>query len=430
MRIGFVELILLLFIASITVGPNVALFVDRWMRRAQRTSAAAARRKAQMESQAAAEREAVLHRFRALSNVFAVVLLAALAYGLLLRPIDAPPKVYTPHGVETRSGAAQTADAADALELKGYELGSAVRVKDGWLYAAASRKKTGVLLRIQPDGSGLTEVLDTSDEITGFDFAPDGTLWMTTVNADGGKLCRVSNDQWGVTVEPVVSQIDGKALFCPTAVAVGRDGRIYFTDAAAVRSKYGAESALRTELFAHTATGGVYVYDPAARTVEQVLGGVAGASGLAFSPDGGTLYVADLASRCVWAVPPDSRELTAGGKGCALFADGLPGYPGALAVDEDGTVYVGYRWERLNWLEEHADGTVLRGAALRLSETMQENLVSLPAGAICAESFSPAGTLLASYSGKQLGSAAALCPAGSRMYIGISGAEKLRWVRI
>ena len=36
MRIGFVELVLLLFIASITVGPNVALFVDRWLRRAQR----------------------------------------------------------------------------------------------------------------------------------------------------------------------------------------------------------------------------------------------------------------------------------------------------------------------------------------------------------------------------------------------------------
>ena len=35
MRIGFVELVLLLFIASITVGPNVALFVDRWLRRAQ-----------------------------------------------------------------------------------------------------------------------------------------------------------------------------------------------------------------------------------------------------------------------------------------------------------------------------------------------------------------------------------------------------------
>lgn len=67
MRIGFVELVLLLFIASITVGPNVALFVDRWLRRAQRTSAAAARRKAQLEAQAAIEREALMTRFRVAS---------------------------------------------------------------------------------------------------------------------------------------------------------------------------------------------------------------------------------------------------------------------------------------------------------------------------------------------------------------------------
>ena len=92
MRIGFVELVLLLFIASLTVGPNVALFVDRWLRRAQRTSAAAARRKAQLEAQAAIEREALLTRFRVASNVFALLLLAALAYGLLLRPIETPPK--------------------------------------------------------------------------------------------------------------------------------------------------------------------------------------------------------------------------------------------------------------------------------------------------------------------------------------------------
>ena len=77
MRIGFVELVLLLFIASITVGPNVALFVDRWLRRAQRTSAAAARRKAQLEAQAAIEREALMTRFRVASNIFALLMLAS-----------------------------------------------------------------------------------------------------------------------------------------------------------------------------------------------------------------------------------------------------------------------------------------------------------------------------------------------------------------
>ena len=123
MRIGFVELVLLLFIASITVGPNVALFVDRWLRRAQRTSAAAARRKAQLEAQAAIEREALMTRFRVASNIFALLMLAALAYGLLLRPIDTPPKAYTAPDVRQDTGAAQTtlsADSKDSWKLGGY----------------------------------------------------------------------------------------------------------------------------------------------------------------------------------------------------------------------------------------------------------------------------------------------------------------------
>ena len=41
MRIGLVEFLLILAIASLTVGPRVALFVDRWMRRANRANAMA-----------------------------------------------------------------------------------------------------------------------------------------------------------------------------------------------------------------------------------------------------------------------------------------------------------------------------------------------------------------------------------------------------
>ena len=41
MRIGFVELLLILLIASLTIGPSAALWVDRWLRRANRASALA-----------------------------------------------------------------------------------------------------------------------------------------------------------------------------------------------------------------------------------------------------------------------------------------------------------------------------------------------------------------------------------------------------
>lgn len=431
MRIGLVEFILILFIASVTVGPQVALFVDRWLRRANRASALAARRKAEAQAQMAIEREALLHRFRAASNVFAALAAVALVYALVFRPIDTPPKTYAAPERAERAEHVRSVDPADALNLSAYEIGTAIRMQDGWLYAAAKLPKAGVLMRMQPDGSGMNEVLDVAGgEITDLAFAPDGTLWMTTIEADGGKLCRVSNDQWGVTVEPVVTQIDGKALSCPAAVAVGADGKVYFTNAADVSVKYGLESALRTELLAHTATGWVYVYDPVTRAVERVLGGVAGASGLALSADGETLYVSDLGSRCIWAVPSGGRELMAGGKGCAQLAAACPDTPGR------------WQWRRTARSRWATAGRVPPGwkttptapccgvPALRLSESMRERLFQMSDDGICAERFGPDGALLASYGGKALGGVLALCPAENRVYLGVAGKTKIQWVRI
>lgn len=427
MRIGLVEFILILFIASVTVGPQVALFVDGWLRRANRASALAARRKAEAQAQMAIEREALLHRFRAASNVFAALAAVALVYALVFRPIDTPPKTYAAPERAERAEHVRSVDPTDALNLSAYEIGTAIRMQDGWLYAAAKLPKAGVLMRMQPDGSGMNEVLDVAGgEITDLAFAPDGTLWMTTIEADGGKLCRVSNDQWGVTVEPVVTQIDGKALSCPAAVAVGADGKVYFTNAADVSVKYGLESALRTELLAHTATGWVYVYDPVTRAVERVLGGVAGASGLALSADGETLYVSDLGSRCIWAVDAAARELTAGGRGCTAAFAGLPGYPGALAADTDGTLYISYRWARSSWLEKNADSTLLRGIALRAGQNTQERLFRCTADAPCAEAVSLAtGTWEQTFTGLAQDSCAAVCPVESKVYFGAAGADSL-----
>lgn len=428
MKIGLVEFVLLLAIASVAVGPQVALWVNRWLRRAQRTNAAAARRRAEYQAQFAEEREAVLHRFRTVSSVIIVLIVLALIYWLVFRPIDAEPQTYTAPAV--RAAAQQTAGSGGTLALSGYSAVNCVHRQDDWLYAAVKQSKKGsALVRVREDGSGLAELLTTGDEITGFDFDPQGNIWFVTAGKNGGGLYRMSYDGWGAAAEQVVSQIDGRALNAPTAVAVGQDGRVYFADASAAGAS-SAETALRTELMAHTATGWVYVYDPAARTVQRVLGGLAGASGLALSPDGSTLYVSDLGSRCIWAVDAGAKELTAGGRNCRVFADELPGYPGALAVDEDGTVYVGYCWARSSWLEDHAGGTLLRGAALRLSEGMQAGLFDLTADDPAAEAFSPEGEARQSFRDKAFGSVSALCPAGSRVYLGVAGQNGLCYARV
>ena len=432
MRIGLVEFLLILAIASLTIGPQVALFVDRWMRRANRANARAARRRAEYAAQMAVERDALLKRFRTASTVFGVCILLALVYALVFRPIDTPPQGYTAPDVRQDTGAAQTALAADhkgTLDLGEYQGVDCIRTRDGLVYAAAwngssLKKRTSDLVRT--DGGNAAVILSVEGELTGFAFDAAGDLWLTVLTPAGGTLCRARHDSWGASVEQVVTQIDGAPLGALSAVEVGADGKVYFAVVGQESAEQGLESALRTELLAHTATGCVYVYDPAARTVEKVLGGVAGAAGLALSPDGSTLYVSDLGSRCIWAVDAAARELTAGGRGCTAAFAGLPGYPGALAVDTDGTLYISYRWARSSWLEKNADSILLRGIALRAGQNTQERLFRCTADAPCAEAVSLAtGTWEQTFTGLAQDSCAAVCPVESKVYFGAAGADSL-----
>ena len=437
MRIGLIEFLLILAIASLTVGPRVALFVDRWMRRANRANAMAARRRAEYAAQMAAERDAMLKRFRTASTVFGVGILLVLVYALGFRPIATPPQAYKAPDLRQETGAMQTAVSTDRktrLELGEYQGVDCIRAKDGLLYAAAwngaaLKKRTSDLVRT--DGGHAAAILSVEGELTGFAFDAAGDVWLTQLTTAGGTLCRAKHDSWGAAVEQVVTQLDGAPLGALSAVEAGPDGKVYFAAAAETSVKNGLEGALRTELLAHTGTGCVYVYDPSARTVEQVLGGVAGAAGLALSEDGRTLYVSDLGERCVWAVDADARELTAGGKNCGSFVSGLPGYPGALALDEDGILYISYRWTRSGWLEKHADSTLLRGIALRAGENIQKKLFKLPADAPCAEAVDTAdGSWKQTFSGRELDGCTAVCPAGSKVYFGAAGSASLLSARV
>ena len=355
MRIGLVEFLLILAIASLTVGPQVALFVDRWMRRANRANARAARRRAEYAAQMAAERDALLKRFRTASTVFGVGILLALVYALVFRPIDTPPQAYTAPEVRQSTGAVQTAlsaDSRDVLALRDYQGVDCIREQDGFVYAAAYngatlKKRKSDLVRT--DGGHSAAILSVEGELTGFAFDAAGDLWLTVLTPAGGTLCRARHDSWGASVEQVVTQIDGAPLGALSAVEVGADGKVYFAVVGQESAEQGLESALRTELLAHTGTGAVYAYDPAARTVEQVVGGIAGASGLALDERTQTLYISDLGSRCIWSAAASARSLTAGGKGCQSSFNGLPGYPGALALDEDSTLYISYRWASSSW---------------------------------------------------------------------------------
>ena len=416
MRLGLTELLLILLIALLAFGPGVSRWMNRWSRQAQAAHAEEARRRAAREAQRQARRAYILHRFQIVAAVFAVATAVGLVYTLGLRPIEAEPRSYTlPAAAE--QAAAHTVTETAALPLEGYLAPDGVAVRDGWLYMAA-RPAAGsgsALLRMREDGSAQMAVLTEEGIITSFAFDPAGDIWYTLLTGTGGALCRASHDDWGASVQQVVTQIDGRPLAYPAAVAAGAGGEIYFTEAAGFTPKAGTlEEALRAELVGHTATGWVYVYDPAGRSVQRVLGGLAGAPALAVSPDGATLYAADLGSRCIWAVETSARELTAGGKGCTLFAGALPGYPGALAADGEGTVYVAYRWAEAGWLESRAQDPGLRGVAARLPRSVQQGLFR--AGEPLAQSYAPDGRLDEDYSSAEAGGWA-LAASGNRLYL-------------
>ena len=212
---------------------------------------------------------------RVIVTAAAALAAVALVYALVFRPIDTPPQSYAAPEVRRSTGAVQTAlsaDSRDVLALGDYQGVDCIREQDGFVYAAAYngatlKKRKSDLVRT--DGGHAAAILSVEGELTGFAFDAAGDLWLTVLTPAGGTLCRARHDSWGASVEQVVTQIDGAPLGAVSAVEVGADGKVYFAVVGQESAEQGLESALRTELLAHTGTGAVYVYDPAARTVEQ-----------------------------------------------------------------------------------------------------------------------------------------------------------------
>ncbi|GAA4749097.1 SMP-30/gluconolactonase/LRE family protein [Sphingomonas daechungensis] len=136
----------------------------------------------------------------------------------------------------------------------------------------------------------------------------------------------------------LAQQYGGKKLNSPNDVAVGPDGAIWFTD-----PPYGLEGINDSPLKEQPANG-VYRIGMDG-TVTLIDGELTFPNGLAFSPDGRTLYVSssdpEKAVIMKYAVGPDGSV-----SGKTLFADftsdakaGKPGLPDGMTVDEHGNLW-------------------------------------------------------------------------------------------
>ena len=260
---------------------------------------------------------------------------------------------------------------------------------DGKLYTAVDG---GKVLRMNPDGSGQEVFAKTGGRVLGFDFDAAGNL----IGADA-YLGLVSIAKDG-KVTLLADKVDGDPIRFADAVAVARNGRIYFTDASTrfgPREGGGIMEASMLEVIEMSASGRVLEYDPATKKTRVIAKGFSFANGIALSEDQQSLFVADTGKfrvmkvpvqgnapaqvfldnlsdkpmmrkiimrlpRALWPIPKDQGHVfafTEDGKVVADMQDPAGGYPETTSVTETpGRLYIqSLHGKTLAWMARPAN---------------------------------------------------------------------------
>ncbi|MGN6827031.1 SMP-30/gluconolactonase/LRE family protein [Paucibacter sp. M5-1] len=149
---------------------------------------------------------------------------------------------------------------------------------------------------------------------------------------------RVTRTEYDGRITVLADQFMGRRLNSPNDIICQRNGAIWFTD-----PSFGIESDWEGTRAASELPHAVYRIAPDGGAVEQMLVGLQGPNGLAFTPDEGLLYIVESRARPhrkVWAY-----ELGADGhlSGQRLVIDAAgPGALDGIAVDAQGNLWCGW----------------------------------------------------------------------------------------
>jgi gluconolactonase len=170
-------------------------------------------------------------------------------------------------------------------------------------------------------GQRIEVLRENANGPSGNAFDSEGRLY--TCELRTRRVTRTNKDG---SVEVLADKWEGKRLNAPNDIVVSRNGHVYFTDPA-----FG-EQADHRELDFY----GVYHLPPKG-PLKLVAKPSGRPNGIALSPNGRILYVANSDERNVRAYDLDKNGEPANER---VFASGIAGIPGGLRVDEKGDVYV------------------------------------------------------------------------------------------
>jgi gluconolactonase len=169
-------------------------------------------------------------------------------------------------------------------------------------------------------GKGVSDYASRPGGAGGNAFDDEGRLYTCEFHER-----RVTRTGKNGKTDVVAARFQGKRLNAPLGIAIRRDGNVYFTDPA-----FGNQQDSRELDFY-----GVYRIKTNGE-LEAVARWKTRPNGIALSPNGRLLYVADSDARLI-------RVYDLAGNGTAsnerVFVDKIEGVPGGLLTDEKGNVY-------------------------------------------------------------------------------------------
>lgn len=206
------------------------------------------------------------------------------------------------------------------------------KLADGFLFTEGptADSKGNVYFTDQPNNrimvwtvSGqLSTFMQPSGRSNGMVFDKKGYLWDCA--DEKNEIWRIATDK-SVTVIP--SKYEDKALNGPNDIWVASDGSIYFTDPFYKRTWWD-HSTKPQEI------QGVYYLSPDYKTIKRVVSDMVQPNGIVGTPDGKTLFVADIGGNKTWSYAIN-KDGSLGNKSlfCEMGSDGM-------ALDTKGNIYL------------------------------------------------------------------------------------------
>ncbi len=203
---------------------------------------------------------------------------------------------------------------------------------------------TGRILKFDPTSGQTTVHVADSGKSNGLMFDREGRLY-ACCGSNGGRigLCRVTAEG---EVQSVLDRFEGRRLNSPNDLVIHPDGSLYFSDPRYI----GGEPRELDHM-------SVYRFDPRSRTVARVTTDISKPNGVALSPDGRTLYVAETDNGWLDArqSPPEGLPQRMTLNAFAVQMDGSLGPKRVLVdfgaqlgvdgmtVDQEGQIYAAVR---------------------------------------------------------------------------------------